>query len=92
MVKFNASNNNLCAEGGKALGDALKGNQVLQELNIASNMLIYKAGTADTDMSGVMAISDAIPTMGAMTSLDVSSNNLRAEGAKHIAAALPECK
>ena len=29
---------------------------------------------------------------GAMTSLNVSSNYLGAEGAKHIAAALPECK
>ena len=28
----------------------------------------------------------------AMTSLDVSDNILRLEGAKHIAAALPECK
>ena len=29
---------------------------------------------------------------GAMTSLDISNNRLEAEGAKHIAAALPECK
>ena len=79
MVKFNASNNNFRAEGGKALGDALKGNQVLQELNIASNMLIVKAdakSAADTDMSGVIAIGDAIPTMGALTSLNVSNNSI----------------
>ena len=95
MVKFDVSSNNLRAEGGKALGEALKDNQVLQELNVAGNMLIYKADAnseADTDMAGVIAISNAIPTMGAMTSLNISNNQLNAEGAKHIAAALPECK
>jgi hypothetical protein len=29
---------------------------------------------------------------GAMTSLDVSRNDLESEGAKHIAAALPACE
>ena len=28
----------------------------------------------------------------AMTNLDLSKNNIRAEGAKHIAAAIPKCK
>ena len=68
-MKFNISNNTLRAEGAKALGEALKGNKVLQELNIADNELIYKADAkseADTDMAGVIAIGDAIPTMGAM--------------------------
>ena len=41
---------------------------------------------------GVIAITNAISTNGAMTSLNVSSNRLFAEGAKHIAAALPQCK
>ena len=42
--------------------------------------------------SGVIALAGVIPTMGAMTSLDVSNNDLWPEGAKHIAAALPACK
>ena len=94
-MKFDISDNDLRAEGGKALGEALKDNQVMQELNIASNMLIYKADAksdADTDMSGVIAISDAIPTMGALTSLNISNNKIEAEGAKQIAAAVSECK
>ena len=77
LVKFNISNNTLRAEGAKALGEALKGNKVLQELNIAGNELIYKADAkskADTDMAGVIAIGDAIPTMGALASLDLSQN------------------
>ncbi len=39
---------------------------------------------------GVIAIAAAIPAMGAMTSLDLSKNNLDAEGAKHIAEALKD--
>jgi len=93
LVKFDITNNRLSAEGGKALAEALKDNQVMTELNVAKNELGFKAeGYEVTDMSGVIAISGAIPTMGAMTSLDISSNVFRAEGAKHIAAALPECK
>ena len=73
------------------MAEALKGNQIMTELNISSNYAGIKE-TGEADMSGVIAIGDTIPTMGAMTSLNVSSNLLRAEGAKHIAAALPQCK
>ena len=51
-----------------------------------------KAAKFFKGLDGVIAISNAIPTMGAMTSLDISANDLRAEGAKHIAAAIAECK
>ena len=76
-MKFDISNNRLSAEGGKALAGALKGNQVMTELNIAENRLGFKAeGYEKADMSGVVAISDAIPTMGALTSLNVSNSAL----------------
>ena len=91
LVKFDISDNNLRAEGGKALGEALKDNQIMQELNIASNELIHKADaktTADIDMSGVIAISDAIPTMGALVKFDISNNLLGAEGVKALGEAL----
>jgi hypothetical protein len=42
-------------------------------------------------MAGVIALADAIPDMGAMTSLNLSKNRLGVEGAKIIAAVLPEC-
>ena len=41
---------------------------------------------------GAIALADAIKNNGAMTSLDISANSLRAEGTKHIAAAIVECK
>ena len=40
---------------------------------------------------GVIAIANAIPDMGAMTSLNLASNELGVEGAKIIAACLPKC-
>ena len=41
---------------------------------------------------GIIALADALKNNGTMTSLNISWNYLLAEGAKHIAAALPECK
>ena len=103
LVKFDVSSNVLCAEGGKAIAEALKNNQVMTDLNIASNYLSEDSDDKP-DMSGVIAISNAIPTMGALTSLNISSNSLggyfdtRREwisdmsGVKALAAAIPECK
>jgi hypothetical protein len=59
--------NRLGPVGGKALAEGLKGNQVITELNIANNSLGY--GDFGSDMSGVIALADAIPDMGAMSTL-----------------------
>ena len=83
--------NHLYADGGKALAGGLKGNQVIQELNIASNY-VGITSSGDTDMSGVTALADAIPDMGAMTSLNLALNYLRADGAKIIADAIKVIK
>ena len=104
LVKFDISKNGLYAAGGKALAEALNGNQVMTELNLAGNSLGLVTRNGAADMSGVIAVSDAIPTMGAMTSLNISKNNLSGwngssispkfdlSGVKALAAALPECK
>jgi Ran GTPase-activating protein (RanGAP) involved in mRNA processing and transport len=73
MMKIDISSNCLCAAGGKALAEALKNNHVVTELSIASNYL----GTADgdkLDMSGVIALANAIPDMRALTKLNTSNN------------------
>jgi hypothetical protein len=62
----------LYARGCKALAEGLKGNQVITELNIADSNLT----SGGTDMSGIVALADVIPDMGAMTSLDLASNCL----------------
>ena len=91
LVKFDISKNGLYAEGTKVVAEALKGNQIMTELSISGNRMTYD-GSNSGDMSGVIAISNAIPTMRALTSLNLASNLLKAEGAKQVAAALPECK
>jgi Ran GTPase-activating protein (RanGAP) involved in mRNA processing and transport len=87
LTKLDISENRLHAEGIKALAGALKGNQVVTTLNIASNDLARNS-SYDTDMSGVAALADVIPGMGAMTKFDISSNNIWAEGGKALAAVL----
>eukprot|EP00935_MAST-01C_sp_MAST-1C-sp1_P000241 g241.t1 len=102
MTKLDMSNNFTYAVGGKAIAEALNGNQVMTELNVASNFMGTVNGPG-TDMSGVMAISNAIPTMGALTSLDLSNNSLGAynkgygwisdiSGVTALAAAILECR
>ena len=89
MAKFNISDNRLCAPGTKTLAEALKGNQIMTELNISSNGMgwddRYNEGS---DMSGVEALASAIPTMGALTSLNLAKNYLKAEGAEYVAEAI----
>jgi Ran GTPase-activating protein (RanGAP) involved in mRNA processing and transport len=87
MTKLDISSNALWAEGGKALAAGLKGNQMITELNISSIRLGQNSDYSD-DTSGANAIADAIPDMGAMTSLDVSENDLCAEGTRLLAEAL----
>jgi hypothetical protein len=97
MTKINISSNDLRAEGGKALAAGLKGNQVITELNISSNTRLGVNSDYDDfdgdhgpeeDVSGVIAIADAIPDMEALSKFDISSNALRAYGAKALATAL----
>jgi Ran GTPase-activating protein (RanGAP) involved in mRNA processing and transport len=80
--------NGLGVGSGKALAEGLKGNQVITELNIADNNL----ANYGADMSGVVALADVIPDMGALMSLNLSSNLLKAQGAIIIADAIKVSK
>jgi hypothetical protein len=106
MTKFNISSNDLRAEGGKALAAGLKGNQVITELNISDNRL-GKNKLLDNVTSGVNAIADAIPGMGAISTLTFGdkqavtmttemaeanfSGKLYSYEAQVVAAFLPKC-
>ena len=87
LEKFDISDNALYGEGTKILAEALSGNQVMVELNLARNRM----GT-----DGAMDIAKTIPTMGALTSLNVSNNYIGyggdTSGVKALAAAIPECR
>jgi hypothetical protein len=56
-------------------------------LNISSNTMTFD-GKKSGDMSGVAALADVLPGMGAMTSLNLASNMIGSEGAKHVAEAM----
>ena len=83
LEKFDISDNDIRAEGARALAEALKDNAIMKVLNIASNGLGYNR-SLKTDMSGVIAIGDTIPTMGAMVKFDISNNDLRADDLQRI--------
>ena len=87
LMKFNISNNNLFAAGGKAIAEALAGNQVLAELNIADNHLGLDSNY-HIEMSGVVAITDTIRTIRALKKLNISANNLCGYGTKALAEVL----
>ena len=102
LVKFDISSNDLRAEGCKALAKALTNHPTMAELDVSSNSMTLGANWGD--MSGVIALSNAIPSMGALASLNVSNNNLVGSyihdaerkvdmmGVQALAAAIPKCK
>jgi hypothetical protein len=63
LTKLGISDNDIRAEGGKALAEAIRGNQVITELNIASNNLGRDANFK-LEMSGVASLAAVIPDMG----------------------------
>jgi hypothetical protein len=89
LTKFDISKNNLRAEGGMALAAGLRGNQVITELNIASNNLCWTNGAA-ADMSGVVALADIIPDMRAILSVNLLKNNIGVEQAQALVVILKE--
>jgi hypothetical protein len=73
LLVLNLASNNLFAEGIELLAEALKGNQIMTELNVSDNAATWD-GKKHREMSGVIALADAIPDMRAMTSLNLANN------------------
>jgi hypothetical protein len=88
LLSLNISSSGLCIEGTKLLAKALESNQTMTSLNVSSNARSIKNGEQDDDISGVAALADGIPSMGALTKFDISSNGIRAEGGKALAAGI----
>ena len=107
-MKFDIGNNTILAAGGQALAAALKNNQVITELNVAGNQLGRKEAYGAADLSGVMDIANAIPTMRALATITVgdkqavtmtttmteadSGGKLESYEAQIVAAFLPKCQ
>jgi Leucine-rich repeat (LRR) protein len=75
LTSLDISDNSLYAVGAKLLAEALSGNQIMTELNVASNRL-GEASYMAPDMSGVITLAGTIKDMGALSSLNLSSNKL----------------
>jgi hypothetical protein len=78
LLKFDISKNSLCAAGAKAILEGLKGNQVMTELNLGGNDMGKESPGmfGKPDMTGITALVDVIPEMGALSSLNLASNNI----------------
>jgi hypothetical protein len=59
----------------------------MTELNLSNNGATFD-GEKHGEMSGIVALAEVIPDMGALTSLNLSSNSLKVEGTKIIAEAV----
>ena len=92
MVKFNIRKNELYVAGTKALAEAMRDNQVMTELNIADNGLGKTSEYGKADMSGIIAIGDAIPTMGALGTITFGDNfdYGRKDGTVHLSTSMTE--
>jgi hypothetical protein len=65
LMKLDISKNGLCFVGAKVLAEALRGNQVMTEINIASNNL----SNSGRDMSGITTLADIVSGIGALSKL-----------------------
>ena len=63
----------------------------MTELKISGNDMGKISKYGSLDISGLTALADVIPGMGAMTSLNLASNMLGVKGAKIIAVCIPKC-
>jgi hypothetical protein len=82
MTQLDISENELRPDGTKALVEGLKGNNIITELNIASNNLSYHG----SNLSGFIALAGVITGMGALTSLHVGKNRIPTEEMRKIMA------
>jgi hypothetical protein len=88
MTRLNLSNNGLLTrEGGSALGNMLKANTILKELDVSDSW--YGLSPEVRDGPGfAQELAVGIKDNGAMTSLNLSGNELGPKGAKHISAGI----
>jgi hypothetical protein len=81
LTKFDISNNSLYAAGAKVLATGLEGNHGITELNLGGNRLGVKDAHWNVDISGVIALADTIPDMGAISSVNLLKNHIGIEQA-----------
>jgi Leucine-rich repeat (LRR) protein len=76
LLSLNLAGNRLYSEGTKLLAEVLKGNTIMTELNISDSSATTSDGKTHGETSGIMALANVIPGMGALTSLHVGKNHI----------------
>jgi hypothetical protein len=78
LLVLDISANDIGAPGLKTISKALEGNATMTSLNVAKNAATNPVDTSGRidDISGVVALANAIPYMGAMASLHVGFNGI----------------
>jgi hypothetical protein len=71
------------------LGEMLMANSMLKELDLSNNFVFTSGGDAP---GFAQELAVGIKDNGAMTSLNLANNEIKAEGAKHIACAVKVSK
>ena len=93
MVNVNVMGNEIGKEQLSKLQEMMQAHPTLVSLcGIADDATEANLSGLGMDADDAVVLADELPAKGAMTSLNISNNRIKAEGAKHIAAALPECK
>jgi hypothetical protein len=88
LTKLNVSDNKMAGkEVGEAFGEMLRTNSVLKELDVSKNYDCYAIGAKDGP-GFAHGIAKGLPDNRALTSLNLASNNLKAEGGKIVAEAI----
>jgi hypothetical protein len=90
LLSLDTSSNILHVEGTKLLAKALEGNQIMTSLNVSSTDMTYDGGQKYGDMSGVAALADILPGMGAILSVNLLHNCIGVDQAKALASILKE--
>ena len=84
LTKLSLGANKLEEEGTKVICVAVKGNTALKDLDLSGSILSSNIGGS----AGAKHVADMLGVNGSLTSLNLSWNNLRPEGAAALAAGL----
>jgi len=84
LTKLSLGANKLEEEGTKVICEAVKGNTMLKDLNLSGDGIFSNIGGS----AGAKHVADMLGVNGSLTSLNLSWNNLRPEGAAALAAGL----
>ena len=93
MVTVNVMGNKIGKEQLSKLQEMMQAHPTLVSLcGIANDTTEANLSGLNMDANDAAILAAELPAKRALASLNLAWNDIRAEGAKHVAAALPQCK